>query len=68
MNKHNRRLVMGAVIGAMVGIMAAKMVEQSIEEAEAQGKKARLKKNPTDWLKLGAAIIGALRQLAALFA
>ncbi len=67
MNKRTQRLLIGAIIGSVVGIAAAKMIDQTIAEAEFKGKKATIKKNPTDWLKLTAAIVSVLRQLSSLF-
>ncbi len=68
MDKHKQRLILGAMIGAAIGIMAAQMANKAITEAEAKGKKAHLKKNPTDWIKLSAAVVGILKQVASLFA
>ncbi len=66
--KRKRILVLGAVLGALMGMTAAYVVAQRLEEIEREGRRARLRARPKDWIKLLMAVVGVARQFSRLIA
>jgi len=60
-NKRRRGIIIGAVAGALLGALIAWVYTGSQAEAEAGEKSASPHIAPTDWIRLGAAILGVAR-------
>ncbi len=61
----NRALVVGAVAGAVLGVLAARLYVRAVE-AEAADKGETPRFNPAQAATIGVAVLGVLRQIAAL--
>ncbi|GEM_PF-5002308 len=66
MDRRTEYVLLGAVVGALVGGVIGQMVAERVQALEEEGKPARLRATPMDWLKLIVAIVGAGRQLSQL--
>jgi hypothetical protein len=60
-SNRKRGIIIGAVAGALLGALVAWVYTSSQTELEADGKKASSQIAPTDWVRLGVAILGVAR-------
>ncbi len=63
MNKRRRGIIIGAVAGALLGALIAWVYTSSLAEAETGERGTSPHIAPTDWIRLGAAILGVVRLL-----
>ncbi len=62
--KRKDLLIAGAAIGELLGLLAGYAIAARMEEIERQGRRARLRAHPGDWLKLAMSIISVVRQFS----
>ena len=62
--KRHRILLLGAFVGALVGVATTAAILRRVDDIQRRGKRARLRGDTGDWIKLAMAVLGVARQFS----